>query len=241
MNFKELTDTFSLWAFTLNVPVTFIIFLILVTYFPVDGQPQVIGSPQPVLAALGDDVILPCHVEPRLNVEKLTVEWWRPDVPPDPGDPLNEYKYVHRYHDNLDEEGMKMSSYTGRTTLFTDSLKHGNMSLKILKVKLSDQGRYRCFLPQLQSRVRATVIKFIVETKHVEIRTTETPPHPTVIQTPQSKNETTITGGWPCPRRLIPPVLFCVLLIIGGGYYIKRKCHKQDFTECDIPDKLLPL
>lgn len=113
------------------------------------AEPHVIGSSQPIIAVLGDDVILPCHVDPRLNVEELTVEWWRPDLPPDPGDPLSQYKYVHRYHDHQDAEDTKMSSYAGRTALVAGGLKHGNVSLKIRNVKLSDQGWYRCVIKQL--------------------------------------------------------------------------------------------
>lgn len=77
-------------------------------------------------------------------------DWWRPDLQPDPGDPLSQYRYVHR--DNQDGEDM-------RTALVRDDLKHANVSLKIRKVKLSDGGRYRCVVPQLGS---ASVIKLVV-------------------------------------------------------------------------------
>uniref|UniRef100_A0A8D0A9S5 Ig-like domain-containing protein n=2 Tax=Sander lucioperca TaxID=283035 RepID=A0A8D0A9S5_SANLU len=107
-----------------------------------EDRPRVIGSLQPIVARLGGDVILPCHVEPCLDVEELTVDWWRPDVPPDPEDPQSNYRYVHRYHDKHHEEDMKKPAYAGRTELFTDGLKHGNISLKISNVKQSDQGRY---------------------------------------------------------------------------------------------------
>ncbi|XP_028420465.1 myelin-oligodendrocyte glycoprotein-like isoform X2 [Perca flavescens] len=146
-----------------------------------EDRPQVIGASQPIVAPLGGDVILPCHVEPQLNVEELTVEWWRPDVPPDPRDPQSNYRYVHRYHDKQHEEDMKKPSYAGRTEMFTDGLKHGNISLKISNVKLSDQGRYRCQIPQLG---RASLIMLNVEPRSVETWTTETPLHPHNLQSP---------------------------------------------------------
>ncbi|XP_035849640.1 butyrophilin-like protein 9 [Sander lucioperca] len=114
-------------------------------------RPQVIGSLHPIVAVLGGDVILPCHVEPQLDVEELTVEWWRADVPPDPSDTQSDYRYVHRYHDKHHEEDMKKPAYAGRTELFTDGLKHGNISLKISNVMCFDKGSYRCQIPQLGS------------------------------------------------------------------------------------------
>ncbi|KAF1380908.1 hypothetical protein PFLUV_G00168940 [Perca fluviatilis] len=126
-------------------------------YFP--DLPQVIGSLQPIVAPLGGDVILPCHVEPQLNVEEMTVEWWRVDIKLDTRDPQSDYRYVHRYHDKQHKEDMKKLMYAGRTEMFTDGLKHGNISLKISNVMCFDQGSYRCQIPQLE---RASVIKITV-------------------------------------------------------------------------------
>ncbi|XP_028419422.1 CD276 antigen-like [Perca flavescens] len=161
-----LSFTFLLWTFTIWT---------VVVCTAGEDWPQVIGASQPIVASLGDDVMLPCHVEPQLDVEELTVEWWRPDVPPDPEDPQSNQRYVHRYHDKHHEEDMKKPAYAGRTEMFTDGLKHGNISLKISNVELSDQGRYRCQVLQLG---RASVIKVIVEPRSGKTWTTETPLHP---------------------------------------------------------------
>uniref|UniRef100_A0A3B5A0B2 Ig-like domain-containing protein n=1 Tax=Stegastes partitus TaxID=144197 RepID=A0A3B5A0B2_9TELE len=125
--------------------------------------PQVVCSSQPIVASLGDDVILPCHVEPPVEEEQLTVEWWRIDLPPDPRDPRSLDRYVHRYHDNQDEEDMKMPVYAGRTELLREELKHCNVSLKIINVKPSDGGLYRCFLPRLNSWRRSADIRLVME------------------------------------------------------------------------------
>lgn len=127
--------------------------------FNVSGQYQVVGSTQAIVAAPGYDVILPCYVKPPLNVKDYTVDWWRPDIPPDFTDPLSQYRYVHHYHEKHDFEDNKMSSYFGRTAIFKDELKNGNASLKVMNVTLSDQGWYRCILPQLG---RSTDIKLTV-------------------------------------------------------------------------------
>ncbi|XP_047454157.1 butyrophilin-like protein 10 isoform X2 [Mugil cephalus] len=180
--FKESLHSFPLWTLTLC--------LVSVGSIPVQGDSQVTGSPHPVVVALGEDAVLPCHVEPPVETEKLTVEWWRPDLPPDPGDPLSQYKYVHRYHNSQDMEDMKMPSYAGRTELFKGELKDGNVSLKIINVNAFDQGWYRCFLPLLQNTKRATSIQLVVGPQSVKTSRTQTPP-PSSLQTRPALTEDT--------------------------------------------------
>lgn len=126
------------------------------------GQSQVIGSLQPIVAAPGDDVILPCHVEPPINVAGLTVEWSKPDLQPDPNDRLSRVEYVHLYRDTREVPDMKLSSYVRRTALFVDDLRRGNISLKIINVTLADEGRYKCFLPKLRSQKQSSIVRLIV-------------------------------------------------------------------------------
>uniref|UniRef100_A0A668UAT4 Ig-like domain-containing protein n=1 Tax=Oreochromis aureus TaxID=47969 RepID=A0A668UAT4_OREAU len=131
------------------------------------GEVLVIGSNLPIIAAPGDDVILPCHLEPMFDVQGLTVEWSKPDLKPDPSDRLSRVEYVHLYRDRKEVPDMKMASYFRRTELFMDDMKHGNISLKILNVSEEDNGRYRCFIPKLRSRVKAAVVElFSLEKKH---------------------------------------------------------------------------
>ncbi|XP_074480454.1 uncharacterized protein LOC141761108 [Sebastes fasciatus] len=194
-------------------------------------QPHVIGSPQPITAAVGDDVILPCHLEPKFNVQGLTVEWSKPDLKPDPSDRLSRVEYVHLYRDRREVADMKIRSYFRRTALFTDDLRDGNISLKITNVTLADEGRYRCFIPKLKSHVKDSIVQLVVEPNSVKTGTTETPPHPTRdVQTPGS-DETDVKGD---RLRLIilVPVLVLVLILGGGvaGYLLKHKCQKQNHS-----------
>uniref|UniRef100_A0A3P9DHJ7 Uncharacterized LOC112431542 n=1 Tax=Maylandia zebra TaxID=106582 RepID=A0A3P9DHJ7_9CICH len=129
------------------------------------GEVVVIGSNLPIIAAPGDDVILPCHLAPMFDVQGLTVEWSKPDLKPDPSDRLSRVEYVHLYRDRKEVPDMKMASYFRRTELFMDDMKHGNISLKILNVSEEDNGRYRCFIPKLQSRVKAAVVELVVGEK----------------------------------------------------------------------------
>uniref|UniRef100_A0A3P9ARJ1 Ig-like domain-containing protein n=1 Tax=Maylandia zebra TaxID=106582 RepID=A0A3P9ARJ1_9CICH len=128
----------------------------------IEGEVLVIGSNLPIIASPGDDVILPCHLAPMFDVQGLTVEWSKPDLKPDPSDRLSRVEYVHLYRDRKEVPDMKMASYFRRTELFMDDMKHGNISLKILNVSEEDNGRYRCFIPKLQSRVKAAVVELVV-------------------------------------------------------------------------------
>ncbi|XP_069031609.1 butyrophilin subfamily 3 member A2-like [Embiotoca jacksoni] len=114
------------------------------------GQPNVIGPPQPIVALLGNDVILPCRLQPATDVFHQTVEWARSDLDP---------RYVYVWRGSLEMESIKHPAYEGRMQLFLDEMKHGNISLKLFKVKLSDEGTYRCFVPLLE---RDTMVHLIV-------------------------------------------------------------------------------
>ncbi|XP_051282803.1 uncharacterized protein LOC127378158 isoform X3 [Dicentrarchus labrax] len=185
------------------------------------GQPRVVGSLQPVVTHIGDDVILPCRLQPSLNVERLTVEWSRPDLKPDPSDWLTPIVHLHRGgHENTD---MKLRSYIGRTELSKDGLKSGDISLKILNVTLEDGGRYRCFIPKLKGPVKESVVTLVVVfSEPISVQTTIE----TQLDARQIKN--------PDPRipigrshlGILIVVVVCVLLVLGGGvggYLLKHK------------------
>ncbi|XP_044039982.1 butyrophilin subfamily 3 member A2-like isoform X2 [Siniperca chuatsi] len=108
------------------------------------GQSQVVGPTKPILAIVGDDIILPCHLEPAKDVVAETLEWARFDLRP---------RFVHVRRDGLELLVNQNPSYIGRTSVSTDKLKHGDMSLKLSKVKPSDEGEYRCHIPGLGTSV----------------------------------------------------------------------------------------
>ncbi|XP_044197945.1 histone-lysine N-methyltransferase, H3 lysine-79 specific-like isoform X2 [Thunnus albacares] len=115
-------------------------------------ESQVIGPSQPIVATVGDDVIFPCHLQSAMNAFDMTVEWARRDLNP---------RFVFVWRDGVELQSKKNPSYEGRTSVFTEEQKHGNLSLKLSKVKPSDEGTYRCFVPQLgESSVRLVVDDF---------------------------------------------------------------------------------
>ncbi|XP_034756990.1 myelin-oligodendrocyte glycoprotein-like [Etheostoma cragini] len=120
---------------------------------------KVIGSSRPIVVAPGDDVVLPCQLDPGEDVQDKTVEWSKPDLKPDPSDRLSRVAYVHLYRDKREVPDMKMPAYAERTALFTDALKDGNISLKIDNATLGDTGRYRCYVPKLDC---SSIVQLVV-------------------------------------------------------------------------------
>ncbi|XP_034531914.1 butyrophilin subfamily 2 member A1-like [Notolabrus celidotus] len=102
------------------------------------GQSLVVTPSQPVVAILGEDVILPCHLEPAEDATGMTVEWRRPDLNP---------RFVYVWRDGVELDTKKHPSFAGRTSVSTSKLRHGDVSLKLQRVQLSDEGKYGCYNP----------------------------------------------------------------------------------------------
>ncbi|XP_029932572.1 butyrophilin subfamily 3 member A2-like [Myripristis murdjan] len=109
---------------------------------------------------LGDDVILPSHLEPAMAVVGRTVEWTRPDLNP---------QFVHTWREGLELLIDHHPSYKGRTSLLMAKLKDGDVSLKLSEVKLSDEGKYRCFIPSLGKETTVQLIVGFVSSPFIAI------------------------------------------------------------------------
>ena len=98
-----------------------------------------------VLTSVGEDTVLPCSTtHDDVNDADLTVHWTRTDLPPD--------QYVYYWWDgNMTAENQNRS-YEGRTSLFNDEVKKGNVSLKLSRVKSSDDGIYTCTIPEINKQ-----------------------------------------------------------------------------------------
>ncbi|KAL7376011.1 hypothetical protein ABVT39_027917 [Epinephelus coioides] len=130
-------------------PLSVLIFHLLLTH-SVTGQSHLIGPSQPIVATVGDGIILPCHLEPAVDVAAMMLLWTRSDLDP-------EFVFVWRFGQDLVHT--KHPSYKGRTSLFTDKLKRGNISLKLSDVRPSDAGRYKCFIPDM---LKGSFIELVV-------------------------------------------------------------------------------
>ncbi|XP_034566937.1 butyrophilin subfamily 2 member A2-like isoform X2 [Notolabrus celidotus] len=95
----------------------------------------------------GRDVVLPCSLSSKQNIESKLFDWKR------------EGKMEVFIYDG--EDGGKTygngrpgqdKEFEGRVSHFQEELKNGNASIKITKTKLSDSGVYTCDFPKLQPR-----------------------------------------------------------------------------------------
>ncbi|XP_074518377.1 butyrophilin subfamily 1 member A1-like [Halichoeres trimaculatus] len=114
------------------------------------GQYEVLSSPQQIFTTTDNDVILPCYLEPTVDAVSMAVEWTRPDLYP---------RFVHVRQEGQDLLVSQNPKYKGRTSLSINKLKFGDVSLKLSKVKLSDAGAYKCFIPGVNKHA---VVRLVV-------------------------------------------------------------------------------
>uniref|UniRef100_A0A3Q4H8X3 Uncharacterized protein n=1 Tax=Neolamprologus brichardi TaxID=32507 RepID=A0A3Q4H8X3_NEOBR len=65
-------------------------------------------------------------------------------------------RFVHVWRSGEDHLVGQNPSYKNRTSVSTEKLKTGDVSLKITKVRLSDEGTYRCFIPGLNANFKVS-------------------------------------------------------------------------------------
>ncbi|XP_067387445.1 butyrophilin subfamily 1 member A1-like [Emydura macquarii macquarii] len=114
----------------------FIFFLTFYVHKMESAEFTVIGPRDPVIATLGQDTVLPCHLSPRMSAANMEVRWFRSQF----------LSFVHLYRDGKDQDEGQMPEYRGRTELSKDGLTDGNVPLRILNIRLSDEGQYSCFV-----------------------------------------------------------------------------------------------
>ncbi|KAI1887414.1 hypothetical protein AGOR_G00190050 [Albula goreensis] len=98
---------------------------------------QVFGPDSPVVAVAGEDVVLPCYLKPNISAEDMTVEWIKL---------YSKDTLVHLYQEREIRNENQIPSYRGRTALFPEELKKGNVSLRLSRVRGSDEGKYTCLV-----------------------------------------------------------------------------------------------
>ena len=104
--------------------------------FTLSGKFQVVGPNATIFAAPGDDVILPCSLDPPTNAEAETLDWTKPGLTPS--------SVLIRRNRKIEYQH---PSFVDRTSLFDSELKNGNVSLKLSRVRLEDAGKYVCVVP----------------------------------------------------------------------------------------------
>ncbi|KAK9393912.1 putative antigen [Crotalus adamanteus] len=102
------------------------------------GAVEIKISEDPVVALVGHDAILPCSFSPEANfsLNDLSLFWQVTDT----------NQLVHGFTDGQEQPAYQGSTYANRTALFYDQLAHGNMSLLLRRVQISDEGSFTCFV-----------------------------------------------------------------------------------------------
>ncbi|XP_034533044.1 butyrophilin subfamily 3 member A1-like [Notolabrus celidotus] len=117
------------------------------------GRSLGVGPSQTVVALVGDNVTLPCQLEPAVDAVSLGVEWGKRDL---------ELGIVHVWYEGRNLLKNQNPSYKGRTSMSMEKLRHGDLSLSLSAVKHSDNGAYRCYFisQDKQSTVELVVGSF---------------------------------------------------------------------------------
>lgn len=98
------------------------------------GGMEVQVSEDPVVALVDTDATLRCSFspEPGFSLAQLNLIWQLTDTK----------QLVHSFTEGRDQG----SAYANRTALFPDLLVQGNASLRLQRVRVTDEGSYTCFV-----------------------------------------------------------------------------------------------
>lgn len=115
-------------------------------------------------AFVGETVVLPCTTT---SPGKLTLSnsmlFWQIEA-----DNPQHTTVVHFVLNGQDLPQFQNDNYCGRTSLFSDQMKHGNFSLKLSNVKLLDTAVYSCIYKQTgdhSDKTQKSNVKLIVSGK----------------------------------------------------------------------------
>ncbi|XP_065418532.1 butyrophilin subfamily 1 member A1-like isoform X3 [Chrysemys picta bellii] len=103
---------------------------------PLTGNFKVNGPDHPITAIAGKEIVLPCHLLPRMSAENMEVRWYRTQF----------LEVIHLYRDGIDHYEKQIPAYQGRTELLRDGIADGNIALRIYRITPADEGHYSCFI-----------------------------------------------------------------------------------------------
>nr|XP_020018761.1 butyrophilin subfamily 1 member A1-like [Castor canadensis] len=149
------------------------------------GYFKVLGPLEPILALVGKDSELPCHLSPtNVSAEHMELRWFRNMFSP----------AVLVYQDGQEQQGEQMPEYQGRVTLVQDSITLGRAAVKIHHIRVFDEGVYGCFFRDKHIHGEAFM--------HLKVAALGSDPHITmeVQENGQIRLECTSVGWYPEPQ-----------------------------------------
>uniref|UniRef100_A0A3P9ICR0 Ig-like domain-containing protein n=1 Tax=Oryzias latipes TaxID=8090 RepID=A0A3P9ICR0_ORYLA len=160
---------------------------------------------EPIIAAPGDDVILPCRLDSQEDLRGFSVEWFKMDMKPDP---QGRVPFVCLYWNGHPITKHMIASFIPRVSLDQDGLKRGDVKLKIRNVSLQDEGKYSCFIPgkNFRETVQLVVGEFALQVlPHMKNICPEQQAGNDVISLFQSQTESELQP-WKHPRLTSSPL-----------------------------------
>lgn len=139
----------KMWVAVLQNPRLGCLFALMVLQLPKlnTGHFEVLGPSQPILALVGEDSELSCHLSPSVSAEQMELRWFRNTFSP----------AVLVYHEGRELKEEQMPEYRGRAMLVQDNITLGQVALKIQQVRTSDEGVYGCSFRDKQAHGEAFV------------------------------------------------------------------------------------
>ncbi|XP_007902453.1 CD276 antigen-like [Callorhinchus milii] len=106
-------------------------------------------SKMPQTIIRGETALLQCafNVTGDEPLDHITIQWLH----------MGSNALVHSYYYGSDQLKLQSAQYSGRTSLFPDQFKHGNISLKLQGVRPSDAGQYKCHVSTLMESDEGTL------------------------------------------------------------------------------------